>query len=172
MARLHILALLIAALVALASASCACTDLLQMHLLQEQHHHSLRAKKRRLLISVLSSPINIPELLAGPATRRRHQPSAPAGNTRRSASSSCSECTKAFCLSQGISFCKDAKEENVVTMCFQRDSNKDKIIVWGFILGTSGLLGWSAFKRVIEWREGRAMGRQDISYAPVTSGGQ
>ncbi|ODA80183.1 hypothetical protein RJ55_03141 [Drechmeria coniospora] len=91
-------------------------------------------------------------------------------NYRRSASASCSECTKAFCLSQGIGFCKDAKDENVVTMCFQRDSNKDKIIVWGFILGTVGLLGWTAFKRVVEWRDGRGMSRQDINYTPMVHG--
>ncbi|KYK60241.1 MFS transporter [Drechmeria coniospora] len=91
-------------------------------------------------------------------------------NYRRSASASCSECTKAFCLSQGIGFCKDAKDENVVTMCFQRDSNKDKIIVWGFILGTVGLLGWTAFKRVVEWRDGRGISRQDINYTPMVHG--
>lgn len=86
----------------------------------------------------------------------------------RSASTSCSECTKAFCLSQGIDFCKDAEEDDVLTLCFQRDSNKDKIIVWGFIFGTLGLLGWAAFKRVKEWREGRGLGRQDVNYSPVT----
>jgi hypothetical protein len=41
-------------------------------------------------------------------------------------------------------------------MCFQRDSNKDRIIVWGFLLGTTGLLGWAAFKKVAEIREGKA----------------
>lgn len=171
MARLHILALLIAALVALASASsaptfCKCTCFKNSTIipLGPKSGDSSSPSSLRRSISLSS--------LLGPRLAVDTNPSAPAGNTRRSASSSCSECTKAFCLSQGISFCKDAKEENVVTMCFQRDSNKDKIIVWGFILGTSGLLGWSAFKRVIEWREGRAMGRQDISYAPVTSGGQ
>ncbi|KAG6035205.1 hypothetical protein E4U41_006171 [Claviceps citrina] len=86
----------------------------------------------------------------------------------RSLSTSCSECTKSFCLSQGIDFCKEAKEEDVVTMCFQRDSNKDKIIVWGFILATAGLLGWAAFKRAIEHRDQRAaLSRQGINYAPV-----
>lgn len=75
---------------------------------------------------------------------------------RRSASTSCSECTKSFCLSQGIAFCKDATEDDVTTMCFQRDSNKDKIIVWVFIFGTVGLLGWAAFKRVKMWRQTRA----------------
>jgi len=42
-------------------------------------------------------------------------------------------------------------------MCFQRDSNKDRIIVWGFILGTTGLLGWAAVKRVLEMREGKKL---------------
>ncbi|KAI8721847.1 hypothetical protein NCS52_00327300 [Fusarium sp. LHS14.1] len=83
----------------------------------------------------------------------------------RSKSKSCSECTKAFCLKQGISFCKGATEEDVTTLCFQRDSNKDKIIVWGFIIGTVGLLGWAAFKKVVSWREGPGLGRQ--SYAPM-----
>ncbi|OHW97949.1 hypothetical protein CSPAE12_03319 [Colletotrichum incanum] len=73
----------------------------------------------------------------------------------RAASSSCSQCTKAFCLGSGIDFCRDATEENVQTMCFQRDSNKDRVIVWGFILGTAGLLGWAALKRVNELREGK-----------------
>lgn len=87
----------------------------------------------------------------------------------RSASTSCSECTKAFCLKQGITFCKDATEDDVFTICFQRDSNKDKIIVWGFILVTVGLLGWAAFKHISEWREGRGR-RQDAGYAPVSAG--
>jgi len=41
-------------------------------------------------------------------------------------------------------------------MCFQRDSRKDMIIVWGFILGTTGLLGWAAVKRIVEMREGKS----------------
>ncbi|GKT65551.1 hypothetical protein ColTof4_03682 [Colletotrichum tofieldiae] len=96
----------------------------------------------------------------------------------RAASSSCSQCTKAFCLGSGIDFCRDATEEDVQTMCFQRDSNKDRVIVWGFILGTAGLLGWAALKRVNELREGKraaeaaraGAGRGDYSpLAPPTS---
>jgi len=89
---------------------------------------------------------------------------------RRTASTSCSDCTKAFCLGQGIDICKDAEEDDVVTMCFQRDSNKDRIIVWGFILGTTGLFGWALVKKVMAWREARAFTRQDINYAPVPVG--
>jgi len=59
----------------------------------------------------------------------------------------------------------------VFTQCFQRDSNKDKIMVWAFIVSTMGLLGWAAFKRFVQWRDGRLMmGRDDINYAPVTGG--
>jgi hypothetical protein len=38
-------------------------------------------------------------------------------------------------------------------MCFQRDSRKDQIIVWAFILGTTGLLGWAAIRKALEMRE-------------------
>ncbi|KAH8649263.1 hypothetical protein BX600DRAFT_517640 [Xylariales sp. PMI_506] len=72
----------------------------------------------------------------------------------RSASSSCTQCTRAWCLSQGLPICETATEKDVVTMCFQRDSRKDMIIVWGFILATTGLLGWSAIRRVLEMRDG------------------
>ncbi|KAI5464840.1 hypothetical protein BGZ63DRAFT_421834 [Mariannaea sp. PMI_226] len=83
----------------------------------------------------------------------------------RSKSKSCSECTKAFCLSQGIDFCKNAQEEDVSTLCFQRDSNKDKIIVWSFLACTIGLLGWTAFKRVSAWRQTNPIGGgQTASY--------
>ncbi|WYZ35919.1 hypothetical protein EsH8_X_000566 [Colletotrichum jinshuiense] len=112
-----------------------------------------------------------------PAARLRDTAHAPDGGEirRRAASSSCSQCTKAFCLSRGIDFCRDATEEDVQTMCFQRDSNKDRVIVWGFLLGTAGLLGWAAVKRVNELREGKraaeaarsGAGRGD--YSPLTT---
>lgn len=50
-------------------------------------------------------------------------------------------------------------------MCFQRDSRKDQIIVWGFILGTAGLLGWAALRKVVEIREGPG------GFAGVLAGG-
>ncbi|KAI1208633.1 uncharacterized protein F4807DRAFT_461570 [Annulohypoxylon truncatum] len=74
---------------------------------------------------------------------------------KRAASASCTQCTRAFCLSQHLPICKDAEENDVVAMCFQRDSRKDQIIVWGFILGTTGLLGWAAARRVVELRDGK-----------------
>lgn len=59
-----------------------------------------------------------------------------------------------------------------MTLCFKRDSNKDKIIVWGFIVGTCALLGWALFKHLAAWREGRRFARQDMSYAPISAGGR
>lgn len=43
-------------------------------------------------------------------------------------------------------------------MCFQRDSRKDMIIVWGFLLGTAGLLGWAALRKGTEVYEARPSG--------------
>ncbi|KAH0492933.1 hypothetical protein TgHK011_007859 [Trichoderma gracile] len=152
MARIHLLVLLLAALIALASASsaprfCKCTCFKNSTIIPLGPQH--QADQRSLF----------------------HEPSSSVSHddhhARRTASTSCADCTKAFCLSQGISFCENAEEDDVVTMCFQRDSNKDKIIVWGFIFGTLGLLGWAALKRVLEWREARNLGRLGASYAAV-----
>ncbi|KAK3682304.1 hypothetical protein B0T22DRAFT_432815 [Podospora appendiculata] len=73
----------------------------------------------------------------------------------RGTSSSCTQCNRAFCLNYNLPICKDAEEKDVLTSCFQRDSRKDQIIVWGFILGTAGLLGWAGVRRLLEMREGR-----------------
>ncbi|KAK7931282.1 hypothetical protein PG985_001994 [Apiospora marii] len=73
----------------------------------------------------------------------------------RAASASCAQCTRKFCLDYGFPFCKKAEEKDVVTMCFQRDSRKDQIIVWGFIFGTLGLLGWAGVRRATEMREAK-----------------
>jgi len=73
----------------------------------------------------------------------------------RSASASCSQCTRAFCLSHNLPICKDADESDTVATCFQRDSRKDEIIVWAFILGTTGLLAWAAVKRLSEYRDAK-----------------
>ncbi|KAB5566104.1 hypothetical protein GE09DRAFT_1105511 [Coniochaeta sp. 2T2.1] len=86
------------------------------------------------------------------------QSSSPPTLQNRAASSSCTQCNRAACLSYNLPFCKDAEEKDVVAMCFQRDSAKDQIIVWGFILGTGGLLGWAALKRVLEKGSGNGTG--------------
>ncbi|KAH6617731.1 hypothetical protein B0J18DRAFT_259432 [Chaetomium sp. MPI-SDFR-AT-0129] len=77
--------------------------------------------------------------------------------TPREASTSCKQCNRAFCLKYNLPICKDAEDKDIKTTCFQRDSPKDRFIVWGFLLGTAGLLGWAALRRV--WREIRWSGR-------------
>ena len=54
-------------------------------------------------------------------------------------------------------------------MCFQRDSRKDQVIVWGFILGTAGLLGWAGVRRVLEMRE--AGGLPSVGIPGLGAGG-
>lgn len=83
-------------------------------------------------------------------------PTIPRVARRAQASASCSQCNRAFCLSQSLPICKGAAEKDVVTMCFQRDSRQDQIIVWGFILGTAGLLGYAALRKVLEMQESGA----------------
>ncbi|KAH8885420.1 hypothetical protein GQ53DRAFT_728866 [Thozetella sp. PMI_491] len=75
----------------------------------------------------------------------------------RATSASCAECNRKFCLGYNLPFCKDAEEKDVLTSCFQRDSRKDQIIVWGFILGTTGLLGWAGIRRLLESRGDKAL---------------
>ncbi|CAD6506353.1 BgTH12-07279 [Blumeria graminis f. sp. triticale] len=71
----------------------------------------------------------------------------------RTASVGCLICNKAFCLSQRLPICKDAEEKDVVTICFQRDSTQDKVVVYSFITATLGLLGWAGVRRVVEKRK-------------------
>lgn len=44
------------------------------------------------------------------------------------------------------------------TACFQRDSEKDMFIVWGFILATVGLVGWAGVRKVAGMRKEREGG--------------
>ncbi|EEQ92079.1 uncharacterized protein BDCG_07199 [Blastomyces dermatitidis ER-3] len=62
----------------------------------------------------------------------------------------CNDCNRRFCLGYGLPKCKGAKEDDVVTSCFQRDSNKDKAVVYIFIIATVGLLVWAAVKPLVE----------------------
>ncbi|PLN82906.1 hypothetical protein BDW42DRAFT_165921 [Aspergillus taichungensis] len=79
---------------------------------------------------------------------------------------SCNDCTRKFCLSYNLPTCKGAKEDDVVTTCFQRDSKKDEAIVFIFIFATSGLLGWALFKPWVEKYLEAA--RERRSYIPVS----
>ncbi|CAK7264538.1 hypothetical protein SEPCBS57363_001123 [Sporothrix epigloea] len=85
---------------------------------------------------------------------------APALLASRASSSSCSQCNRAFCLQYNLPICKGAEEKDVVAMCFQRDSRKDQIIVWCFLLGTGCLLGWTAVQRIVKmWETDTGNGR-------------
>ncbi|WPG99274.1 Hypothetical protein R9X50_00208700 [Acrodontium crateriforme] len=77
----------------------------------------------------------------------------------------CSDCNRQFCLDYNLPICKDAKEEDVFTTCFQRDSAKDQAVVYIFIFSTVSLLGWAAIKPWYEkWRDNS---RGGPGYAPV-----
>ncbi|KAK4940566.1 hypothetical protein LTR10_019325 [Elasticomyces elasticus] len=58
----------------------------------------------------------------------------------------CADCTRAFCLDYNLPICKNAREEDVFTSCFQRDSLKDETVVVVFIFATAGLLAWALVK--------------------------
>ncbi|PSR84049.1 hypothetical protein BD289DRAFT_357224, partial [Coniella lustricola] len=127
MNRLSLLVLLLAALVSVVTAAsaptfCKCTCF-----------------TNSTIIEIKSTSSN---LALSPRSRKSRASS--------SLSPSCNQCNRAFCLSQSLPICKGAAEKDVVTMCFQRDSRKDMIIVWGFLLGTTGLLGWAALRNVME----------------------
>lgn len=55
-------------------------------------------------------------------------------------------------MDQRLPICKGAEEKDIYTICFQRDSTKDQIVVVTFIMVTVGLLGWSAVRKVLERR--------------------
>ncbi|KAM3421438.1 hypothetical protein BST61_g1832 [Cercospora zeina] len=67
----------------------------------------------------------------------------------------CADCNKQFCLSYNLPICTGATEEDVLTTCFQRDSVKDQLVVWIFLIATLGLLAWATVKPWwTKWREG------------------
>ncbi|RYP35934.1 hypothetical protein DL767_003623 [Monosporascus sp. MG133] len=155
MTRLYICLLLIGALVSLVSAAaptfCKCTCFKNSTLIQLGPSKSTSPTDPTLLFlprdSDPSSQQDTPNSLRSAPLRLELE--------QRAASTSCTQCTRAFCLSQNLPICRDAEETDVLATCFQRDSRKDRIIVWGFILGTAGLLGWAAVRRVVELREER-----------------
>lgn len=89
-----------------------------------------------------------------------------------SSSPSCSQCNRSFCLSQSLPICKGAADKDVTTMCFQRDSRKDQFIVWGFILGTAGLLGWAAIQKAVDQRQRGGGGIPGIGGGRAGAGAQ
>ncbi|KGQ01877.1 hypothetical protein PAAG_11265 [Paracoccidioides lutzii Pb01] len=74
----------------------------------------------------------------------------PAKGDKKNRPLNCNDCNRRFCLDYNLPKCKGAKEEDVVTTCFQRDSNKDKAVVFIFIIATASLLVWAAIKPCAE----------------------
>ncbi|KAF2086731.1 hypothetical protein K490DRAFT_66514 [Saccharata proteae CBS 121410] len=69
----------------------------------------------------------------------------------------CNDCNRQFCVNYNLGICKDAKEADVFTQCFQRDSTKDQAVVLIFIVATVGLLLYAGIKPYIErWTEVRS----------------
>lgn len=87
---------------------------------------------------------------------------------------SCNDCNKSFCLSYNLPICKDASgreatEADVFTTCFQRDSTKDQVVIYIFVLATVGLLAWAAVKPFVGSIRDKTRTRR--MYAPVDAGG-
>ncbi|KAL3438602.1 hypothetical protein BDV09DRAFT_93603 [Aspergillus tetrazonus] len=86
-----------------------------------------------------------------------------AGNYR---SLSCNDCNRKFCLGYDLPTCKGAKEDDVLTTCFQRDSRKDEAIVFIFIIATGSLLLWAVFRPWVQkWMQAA---RERRTYIPVS----
>ncbi|KAJ5204109.1 uncharacterized protein N7498_004988 [Penicillium cinerascens] len=85
--------------------------------------------------------------------------------TQKYGALSCNDCNRKFCLDYELPICKGAKEEDVFTTCFQRDSRKDEAVVFIFIFATGGLLAWAILKPWIERYLEAA--RERRSYIPV-----
>lgn len=90
----------------------------------------------------------------------------------RAPAATCSMCNRAFCIAQRLPICKGAEEKDVFTICFQRDSRKDQIVVVTFIMVTVGLLGWAAVRKILEKRKDDNIGRGDTQQGSYTAVGQ
>ncbi|PWY71469.1 hypothetical protein BO70DRAFT_321296 [Aspergillus heteromorphus CBS 117.55] len=88
------------------------------------------------------------------------------GRAKNYRSLNCNDCSRKFCLDYDLPTCHGAKEDDVFTTCFQRDSRKDEAIVFIFIIATGSLLAWAIFKPWVEkWLEAA---RERRSYIPVS----
>ncbi|KAK7722941.1 hypothetical protein SLS57_004796 [Botryosphaeria dothidea] len=81
----------------------------------------------------------------------------------------CNDCNKKFCLDYNLPICHGAKEEDVYTECFQRDSAKDQAVVVIFITATVSLLVYAAARPYVNrWQE---KVKERRSYIPVATQG-
>jgi hypothetical protein len=68
------------------------------------------------------------------------------GGKGKKTGNNCNDCNRLFCLDYNLPICKGAKEEDVFTTCFQRDSRKDEAVVFIFIFATAGLLIYAGLR--------------------------
>ncbi|KAK4033298.1 hypothetical protein C8A01DRAFT_19746 [Parachaetomium inaequale] len=148
MARIPLALILLAFLATLASATvpsfCKCTCFQNSTIIPLGPQHDSNNQPPPPPSRPKPSPSTTPTSISRRHTLNTH-PLLP-----RESSTSCKQCNRAFCLKYNLPICKDAEEKDIKTSCFQRDSPKDRVIVWGFLLGTAGLLGWAALRRVID----------------------
>ncbi|KAK4233251.1 hypothetical protein C8A03DRAFT_39053 [Achaetomium macrosporum] len=169
MARIPLALLLLAILVTIASASvpsfCKCTCFQNSTIIplgpQHDNNNNPAApppKPPSPSSSSLSSSTISPSSEAATTTSQPRSGLLHLLSSRES-STSCAQCNRAFCQKYNLPICKGAEDKDIKTMCFQRDSRKDQIIVWGFILGTAGLLGWAGLRRVVDSAKERQRAR-------------
>lgn len=112
-------------------------------------------------------PLNDP-----PTTSSKPKPRDPA-STPKSHRRTCNDCNKQFCLDYHLPICQGAKDEDVFTTCFQRDSTKDELVVFIFVFATGGLLAWAAVRPWVQkWRERGGDGGAGGTYEPVGENGE
>ncbi|KAJ2159924.1 hypothetical protein GGF46_002651 [Coemansia sp. RSA 552] len=59
----------------------------------------------------------------------------------------CMNCTRLLCGTAEPDLCDGAAvDDDIVPLCFQRDSLQDELIVVGFLLLVAGLLAWTAVR--------------------------
>ncbi|KAL1624766.1 hypothetical protein SLS56_007651 [Neofusicoccum ribis] len=77
-----------------------------------------------------------------------------ANDGKKTSKRTCNDCNKKFCMEYNLPICHGAKEEDVYTECFQRDSAKDQAVVVIFITATVSLLIYAAARPYVDrWSE-------------------
>lgn len=57
----------------------------------------------------------------------------------------CSACTRAFCAEIAPDMC--SVSEDIIPSCFQTDSLKDLVVVYGFVAAVLGLAGYGVWQK-------------------------
>ncbi|OLL22124.1 hypothetical protein NEOLI_005407 [Neolecta irregularis DAH-3] len=61
----------------------------------------------------------------------------------------CNQCTRKFCLDYNLPACTAmTDQEEITTICFQRESRKDKAIIIMFLGVTGGLMGIALIRKI------------------------